>query len=150
MIEIPRFNAYELRDIILIPGQAGIPMDYHGVTSSVSVYGAATEYIVTVEEDDFEKSVDLLKDHFRIMPILDEPFDGPCPACNSLIRSDSECPECGLSLMLGTPSGVKDHPFYRFLQRHGMLGHRDEDCGRAMSGDVFSHPSLNKAGTTVP
>ncbi len=121
MIEIPRFSASELKDIVHLFGQEGVPFHYRGLTTSVSRYGGVTEYILIVDKEDFDHCIDLLKEYFVINTVPDEPFVGVCPACEARIDGLFECPECGLSMRVGTLSQTKSHPFYGFLRSNGLL-----------------------------
>jgi len=121
MMEIPQFSAEELKDIIPLFGQNGVAMEFTAVTTQVSGYRGVTEYRLLVEEADLLQSLTLLMDHFGIAPELTEPFEGSCPACDTAVAGSVECPECGLSLSLGTPETSKRHPFYAFLESKGLL-----------------------------
>lgn len=121
MIEIPQFSADELKSIIPLFGQNGVAMDFTGVTTQVSGHRGVTEYLLLVEEADLLQSLTLLMDHFGIAPELTEPFEGSCPACESVVAGSVECPECGLSLSVGTPETSRQHPFYAFLESKGLL-----------------------------
>ncbi len=121
MIEIPRFSASELNDILHLFGQEGVSFDYTGLTTNVGTHGGVTEYVLIVEKENFEQCIDLLMDYFGIVPDSDEPFEGVCPACEERINGLAECPECGLSLRVETPTQSKNHPFYGFLKCSGLL-----------------------------
>lgn len=121
MIEIPQFSADELKDIIPLFGQNGVALDFTALTTHVTGHRAVTEYLLLVEEADLLQSLTLLMDHFGIAPELTEPFEGSCPACESVVAGSVECPECGLSLSVGTPETSRQHPFYAFLESKGLL-----------------------------
>ncbi len=121
MIEIPQFTADELKGIIHLFGQNGVPLDCKGVTTHFGGQGGVTEFRLLVEEADLVQSLTLLMDHFGISPQVTEPYEGPCPACETDVKGAVECPDCGLSLSVGTPESIRRHPFYAFLQSKDML-----------------------------
>jgi len=121
MIEIPQFSAEELKDIIPLFGREGIPLDFTGVTTGVSGHRGVTEYLLQVEEADLVRSLSLLIELYGIAPEVTEPYEGPCPACETVVNGEVECPDCGLSLSVGTPESIRRHPFYAFLQSKGVL-----------------------------
>lgn len=121
MIEIPRFSADELKDILPLFAQNGVSVDCTAVTTGVHRYGGVTEYLLEVEEAELVQSLTLLMDHFGIAPELTEPFEGSCPACETDVKGAVECPDCGLSLSVGTPETSRQHPFYAFLESKGLL-----------------------------
>jgi methionyl-tRNA synthetase len=127
MITIPRFNSSELKDIVQILGEEGIDFDYEGQTTSVSHHGGVTEYLLLVSEDDYEDTIEILMEYFEISVAVAEPFTGECPACGGHIDGMNECPDCGLSLAMGTPPIFLDHPFYKFLERNGLLPKEDAE-----------------------
>jgi MoaA/NifB/PqqE/SkfB family radical SAM enzyme len=129
MITIPRFNPSELKDLVQLLGEDGIDFDYKGQTSRVSGYGSDMEYLLLVSEDDYENALEILKDYFGISSAVAEPFTGECPACESHISGANECPECGLSLVIGTPPIFLDHPFYKFLESNDLLPKEDAEQG---------------------
>ena len=133
MITIPRFNASELKYIVQILSEEGIDFDYEGQTVSVSSYGGVTEYFLLVSEDDYEDTIEILMEYFQISVAVAEPFTGKCPACRSHINAMNECPDCGLSLAIGTPPYLLNHPFYKFLERNGLLP--NEDAEQSVSGN---------------
>ena len=137
MITIPRFDASELKEIVEILGEEGIDFDYQGQTVSVSRHGGVSEYLLLVSVDDYEDVLETLMDYFEVSPVAPEPFTGECPACESQIAEVRECPECGLALAIGTPPIFLDHPFYKFLERNGLLPKEEEEQG----GGVDAEPA---------
>jgi hypothetical protein len=121
MIEIPQFTADELKGIIHLFGQNGVPLDYTGVTTHFGGHGGVTEFRLLVEEEDLVQSLTLLMDHFGIAPEVAELYEGLCPACETVVNGAVECPDCGLSLSVGTPESMRRHPFYAFLKSKGVL-----------------------------
>lgn len=121
MIEIPQFSAEELKDIIPLFGRADVPLDFTGVTTCVSGHRGVTEYLLQVEEEDLVRSLSLLIELYGIAPEVTEPYEGPCPACETVVNGAVECPDCGLSLSVGTPEAVLRHPFYAFLKSKDLL-----------------------------
>lgn len=127
MIEIPQFSADELKGIIELFGREGVPLDFAGVTTHFGGQGGVTEFRLLVEEADLVQSLTLLMDHFGISPEVTEPYEGLCPACETAINGAVECPDCGLSLSVGTPESIRRHPFYAFLQSKGVLPNAVEE-----------------------
>ncbi len=121
MVEIPQFSADELKGIIQLFGREGVPLDFTGVTTHVSGARGVTEYLLQVEEADLVQSLTLLIDHYGIAPEVTEPYEGPCPACETVVNGAVECPDCGLSLSVGTPESIRSHPFYAFLRSKDLL-----------------------------
>ena len=98
-----------------------MPLDFTGVTTYVGGARGVTEYLLQVEEEDLVQSLTLLIDHYGIAPEVTEPYEGPCPACETDVKAAVECPDCGLSLSVGTPESIRSHPFYAFLQSKDLL-----------------------------
>lgn len=121
MVEIPQFSAEELRCIIQLFGHEGVPLSFTAVTTAVSGHRGVTEYLLQIEEEDLPRGLNLLIDCYSIAPEFTEPYEGPCPACETAIRSALECPDCGLSVSVGTPKAVLGHPFYCFLKDRDLL-----------------------------
>ena len=121
MKKIPRFSQAEVEEIAHLLGGEGIPFELEGTTTDISQYGGVTEYLFLVKDEDFLDALSLLMMHFRITGEEDEPFEGPCPACEAEIPGALECPDCGLSLSIKAPETIKKHPFYVFLDENGLL-----------------------------
>jgi len=91
------------------------------VTTSVNGHRGVTQYLLQVEEEDLVRSLSLLIELYGITLELTEPYEGPCPACETDVKGAVECPDCGLSLSVGTPEASRQHPFYAFLESKGLL-----------------------------
>ncbi|MBC2602101.1 hypothetical protein [Puniceicoccus vermicola] len=121
MKKIPRFAVTELEGLIQLLQGEDIPFDLEGVSMGASAIGGTTEYFLVVHDEDFIDTCALLMDYFSISGGTQEPFEGTCPACGTTVPKSLDCPECGLHFGFPTPDGIKEHPFYRFLEHHSLL-----------------------------
>ncbi len=120
-MRIPRFTAAELEGVVQLLSSEAIPFELEGVTVGATGWGATTEYYLLVNEADFVATCALLMDYYNIDSGTEEPFEGTCPACHSEVAGTLECPDCGLHFGFETPTSMQQHPFYKFLEEHGLL-----------------------------
>ena len=124
--KIPRFTGPELEGLAQLLNSEQIPFEFEGMTVGASGFGATTEYYLIVEQENFIDTCALLMDYFSINNGTTEPFEGLCPACESMVPGSIDCPGCGLNFSFENPISVKEHPFYKFLEEHSLLPTEDD------------------------
>jgi len=122
MKTIPRFTHEETAEIEKLLIDEGIPFDSEAVNLDVGPHGAATGYLFIVEDDSYDVAIRLIREYFGLNePAGCEAYSGMCPACNTNVLIQRECPECGLSFTFSPGDAMKSHPFYIYLKQQGKL-----------------------------
>ena len=122
-VEVPTLLVYE--EFLRVQAAfeaAGLVFEHRTVNTDVGPRGARNGYGLYVSRTQLRSAARAIREALgQDDPAQDEPFTGPCPACETEVPDAFECPSCGLGFR--TP-GDPDDPLLVFLREHGAFRSR--------------------------